>query len=59
MTSKEKVYAMLDKASPGWRERRISQPTTRTETLKNRGLMQGSITLSCSFTNEELAKLPF
>ena len=59
MTSKQRVYAMLDKVSAGWRERRTSQPTTRTETLKNRGVLFGVVTLSCGFTNDELAKLPF
>jgi len=59
MTSKQRVYAILDKVSAGWRERRTSQPTTRNETLKNRGVVCGVITLSCGFTNEELANLPF
>lgn len=59
MTSKQRVYAMLDKVSAGWRDRRTSQPTTRTETLNNRGAVFGVVTMLCGLTNEELANLPF
>lgn len=58
--SKNKIYAILDKVSAGWRERRTEKQTKDTgAALKQRGVIHGTVRLSCGFSKEELAKLPF
>lgn len=56
MTSKQRVYAMLDKVSPEWRERRASKPR-KPSYIQPR--VYGVLVMSSGFTNDELAKLPF
>ena len=58
--SKNKVYVILDKVSAGWRERRAEKQTKNTSAaLKQRGVIYGTVRMSCGFSKEELAKLPF
>ena len=60
MTSKDKVYAMLDKVSPGWRDRRSAKQTDDTNAaLRRRGVVSGTVVFQETQTKQQLAALPF